>query len=326
MSNFYKRLAILILLVLVISGSVIYFTVDIHTLTNLTVFQPWSLALAVLCVSIGLFLDGSRLMHLVHISHEEITLGEAVQVVFGNYFLALLTPGATGGAVAQLMFLRHAGVPTGKATVLVFVRTVVSILFLILCLPFIFMHDSHILPGVSNEYLAGISIAAFLIILFLILGMKSKMLNKIAVRIAKKLSPVRRRTFLKGYRDTQNAVRLLYASPWAMLLVFLESGLSLIAIYAIVPCLMLGLGVTDADWYAVMGKMIFLNMLLYFMPTPGGSGIAEGGFVLLFTDIVPAGTVGIVAVCWRFIAEYIPFLIGFYYTIKVFGAGFLNKK
>ena len=326
MSNFYKRLAILILLVLVISGSVIYFTVDIHTLTNLTVFQPWSLALAVLCVSVGLFLDGSRLMHLVHISHEEITLGEAVQVVFGNYFLALLTPGATGGAVAQLMFLRHAGVPTGKATVLVFVRTVVSILFLILCLPFIFMHDSHILPGVSNEYLAGISIAAFLIILFLILGMKSKMLNKIAVRIAKKLSPARRRTFLKGYRDTQNAVRLLYASPWAMLLVFLESGLSLIAIYAIVPCLMLGLGVTDADWYAVMGKMIFLNMLLYFMPTPGGSGIAEGGFVLLFTDIVPAGTVGIVAVCWRFIAEYIPFLIGFYYTIKVFGAGFLNKK
>lgn len=326
MSNFYKRLAILILLVLVISGSVIYFTVDIHTLTNLTVFQSWSLALAVLCVSIGLFLDGSRLMHLVHISHEEITLGEAVQVVFGNYFLALLTPGATGGAVAQLMFLRHAGVPTGKATVLVFVRTVVSILFLILCLPFIFMHDSHILPGVSNEYLAGISIAAFLIILFLILGMKSKMLNKIAVRIAKKLSPARRRTFLKGYRDTQNAVRLLYASPWAMLFVFLESGLSLIAIYAIVPCLMLGLGVTDADWYAVMGKMIFLNMLLYFMPTPGGSGIAEGGFVLLFTDIVPAGTVGIVAVCWRFIAEYIPFLIGFYYTIKVFGAGFLNKK
>ena len=326
MSNFYKRLAILILLVLVISGSVIYFTVDIHTLTNLTVFQPWSLALAVLCVSIGLFLDGSRLMHLVHISHEEITLGEAVQVVFGNYFLALLTPGATGGAVAQLMFLRHAGVPTGKATVLVFVRTVVSILFLILCLPFIFMHDSHILPGVSNEYLAGISIAAFLIILFLILGMKSKMLNKIAVRIAKKLSPVRRRTFLKGYRDTQNAVRLLYASPLAMLFVFLESGLSLIAIYTIVPCLMLGLGVTDADWYAVMGKMIFLNMLLYFMPTPGGSGIAEGGFVLLFTDIVPAGTVGIVAVCWRFIAEYIPFLIGFYYTIKVFGAGFLNKK
>ena len=111
-----------------------------------------------------------------------------------------------------------------------------------------------------------------------------------------------------------------------MLSVFLESGLSLICLYAIVPCLLLGLGVYDADWYAVMGRMIFLNMLLYFMPTPGGSGVAEGGFVLLFAETVPAGTVGIVAVCWRLIAEYIPFLIGFYYTVKVFGVTFLRQK
>ena len=75
-----------------------------------------------------------------------------------------------------------------------------------------------------------------------------------------------------------------------------------------------------------MGRMIFLNMLLYFTPTPGGSGIAEGGFVYLFADTVPAGTVGIIAVCWRLIAEYIPFLIGFYYTVTVFGRDFLNRK
>ena len=123
MNKFYTRLICLILLVLVISGSVIYFTVDINTLTNLTVFKPWSVALAIVFVGIGLVLDGTRLMHLVKISNEHITLMQAVQVVFGNYFLALLGPGATGGAVAQLMFLRRAGVPTGKATVLVLVRT-----------------------------------------------------------------------------------------------------------------------------------------------------------------------------------------------------------
>ena len=111
-----------------------------------------------------------------------------------------------------------------------------------------------------------------------------------------------------------------------MIRIFFESGLSLIFIYAIVPCLLLGLGVTDADWYTVMGRMIFLNMLLYFTPTPGGSGIAEGGFVFLFADSVPAGTVGILAVCWRLIAEYIPFFIGLYYTLKIFGRDFLNRQ
>ena len=326
MGKFYRRLALLILLVLCISGAVIYFTVDINTLTNLTMFQPWSLALALVFVGVGLFLDGTRLMHLVHISNEDITLSQAVQVVFGNYFLALLTPGATGGAVAQMMFLRHAGVPTGKATVLVFVRTVVSILFLVLCMPFIFMHEAYILPGVSNIKLMILSFTAFLILLFLIWGMNSNLLGQIVVKIARKLSPARRPPLIHIYRDTRNAIQLLGQAPKAMLLVFFESGLSLICIYAIVPCLLLGLGVYDADWYAVMGRMIFLNLLLYFTPTPGGSGVAEGGFVLLFNETVPQGTVGIVAVCWRLIAEYIPFLIGFYYTIKVFGVSFLQKK
>ncbi len=325
MNKFYKRLALLVVLVLGISGAVIYFTVDIHTLTNLTIFKPWSLAMAIAFVGVGMFLDGSRLMHLVHISDEDITLSEAVQVVFGNYFLALLTPGATGGAVAQLMFLRHAGVPTGKATVLVFVRTVVSILFLLLCLPFIFYHDANILPGISNSWLIAISLTAFLVICLIVLAARSSLLKRLAVKIARRLPPSRGRKCLAIFRDTQAAVQLLGASPRAMLLVFFESGLSLIAIYAVVPCLLLGLGVHDADWYSVMGRMIFLNMLLYFTPTPGGSGVAEGGFVLLFNGSVPAGTVGIIAVGWRLIAEYIPFLIGFYYTVKVFGADFLNK-
>ena len=326
MNKFYKRFLILIVLVLVISATFIYTTVDINTLKNLTQFKTWSIALAILAVSLGLFFDGSRLMHLVKISDEKITLYQAVQVIFGNYFLALLTPGATGGAVAQLMFLRHAGVPTGKAAVLVIVRTLLSILFLVLCMPFIFMHDAGIVPGISNDTLMAITLTAFVVIIAIVVGARRGYLDYLVIRIARHAKKERRCKIIAFSRDTKSAIALLAASPKAMLLVFAESGLNLLCIYAIVPCLLLGLGVTDADWYSVMGRMIFLNMLLYFTPTPGGSGIAEGGFVLLFSDTVPAGTVGIVAVCWRLIAEYIPFLIGLYYTLTVFGRDFLNRQ
>ena len=94
-----------------------------------------------------------------------------------------------------------------------------------------------------------------------------------------------------------------------MLVVFAESGLNLLCIYAVVPCLLLGLGVTDADYYTVMGRMIFLNMLLYFSPTPGSSALPRR-IVLLFAAAVPAGTVRIVAVCWRLIAEYLRSSLG----------------
>ena len=326
MNKFYRRLLVLISMVLLISGTVIYTTVDINTLQNITRFQSWSIALAVLAVCLGMFFDGSRLMHLVRISNEHITLYQAVQVIFGNYFLALLTPGATGGAVAQLMFLRHAGVPTGKAAVLVIVRTLLSIFFLIMCMPFIFFHDAGILPGVSNDTLVAITLTVFGGIILLIWGVRRGFLDYMVIWLTKKLSAKKRRKVFAFYRDTKSAIALLSKSPRSMLVVFAESGLNLLCIYAIVPCLLLGLGVFDADWYTVMGRMIFLNMLLYFMPTPGGAGIAEGGFVMLFADTVPSGTVGIIAVCWRLIAEYIPFLIGFYYTIAVFGRDFLSRR
>ena len=326
MNKIYKRFVFLIVLVFVISGVVIAATVDINTLRNLDRFQTWSVALAVLAVGLGLFFDGSRLMHLVKISHEQITLYQAVQVVFGNYFLALLTPGATGGAVAQLMFLRHAGVPTGKAAVLVIVRTLLSIFFLVLCMPLIFLHDAGIVPGVSNHALMAITATAFVVIVLLVIGARRGYLDYLVIRLTKRMRAERRRKVFAFFRDTKSAVALLSSAPLQMLVVFAESGLNLLCIYAVVPCLLLGLGVTELDWYTVMGRMIFLNMLLYFTPTPGGSGVAEGGFVLLFSETVPAGTVGIIAVSWRLIAEYIPFLIGFYYTLTVFGRDFLSRQ
>jgi hypothetical protein len=325
MNKVYIRFIGLITLLALISGAVIYFTIDMNTIKNLTAFQPWSVLLALAAISLGLVLDGTRLMHLVKISNEKITLYQAVQVVFGNYFLAMLTPGATGGAVAQLVFLRHAGVPTGKATVLVVVRTVLSILFLMMCLPVIFYYDNNLAPWISPSYIWNMTLLMFLAVLLLIYVIKKNLSDYIVVKIALRLSKKRRRSFISLYRDTKGAARLLKSAPASMVRVYFESGFSLIAIYSVVPILFMGIGV-DVNWPIVMGRMIFLNILLYFSPTPGGSGIAEGGFVFLFSEFLPSGIVGIAAVTWRMITEYLPFLIGFFYTIKVFGRDFLNKQ
>ena len=326
MNKFHRNLIIAVLLVTIISVGVIYSTVDINTIANLNAFQPWSVALALFFMALGMFFDGSRLMHLVKISGEKITLYQAVQVIFGNYFLALLTPGATGGAVAQVMFLRHAGVPTGKAAVLVIVRTLASIFFLAFLLPFIFLHDAGILPGVENTTILAAMFGGIGAIVFIMYLAKAGYLDKLLMKLTRRLSAKKRKMLFAFWRDTNAAVKLLSASPKSMVRVFFESGLNSLCIYAIVPCLFLGMGIYDADWLTVMGRMIFLNLLLYFTPTPGGAGVAEGGFVLLFGGSVPSGTVGIVAVCWRLIAEYIPFLVGFYYTVSVFGRNFVNRQ
>jgi uncharacterized protein (TIRG00374 family) len=322
MIKFYQRLILLLLFVGGISSIVIYFTVDIHTLRHLDSFQPWSLALAFLFLIIGLYFDGTRLMHLVSISGEEIRLIEAFQVVFGNYFLALLTPGAAGGAVAQVMFLRKAGVPTGKATVLIVVRTLLSIIFLVLCLPVIFYYDPGIMPGLSDDILTIGFASLIAIILGLIWLFRTSLPYYWLVALTKRFSHRNRRRIFLLYRDIRGAVFMLSSSPLSMGKVFIESAISLLALYSVVPILFMGMGIT-VNIPQIMGRMVLLNILLYFAPTPGGSGIAEGGFILLFSSFLPSGTVGIVAVAWRIIVEYLPFVIGLYFTIRVFGHRFL---
>ena len=65
MNKVCVRIFLLTMFVLVISGAVIYFTVDINTIANLHMFQPWSVLLAILAIGVGLVLDGTRLMHMV---------------------------------------------------------------------------------------------------------------------------------------------------------------------------------------------------------------------------------------------------------------------
>ncbi len=72
------------------------------------------LLLAFGILGLGLVFDGLRLMTLAAVTDEKLTTRQVVNVVLSNYFLALVTPGASGGAVAQIMFMRKAGVPVAR--------------------------------------------------------------------------------------------------------------------------------------------------------------------------------------------------------------------
>lgn len=51
--------------------------------------------------------------------------------------------------------------------------------------------------------------------------------------------------------------------PLMILRAFIESGISLLGIYATVPMFFLGMNI-QFDWLQVMGRMVLLNLVLYF--------------------------------------------------------------
>lgn len=318
------RLAVLIAIIVGISLAVLYYTFDISTLAALADFHPVSLIGVLLAIAVGMFFDATRLIRLCAVAGYQVSLTAAVRVVFANYFLALLTPGASGGAMIQVLFLKRAGIPTGSATVVVLARTILSILFLLACLPFVFYYDPQMLPWFDRQAIVRGAVFLLGLVLAGMALLRSRISDRLAVVTLKRL-PIRWRfRLMKVYRDMRLALGLMSAAPFQVGRAFLESALSLLALYALAPLLFAGLG-ASLDWIVVMGRMIFLNLLLYFAPTPGGAGVAEGLFISSYKNLVPLGTVGVAALSWRLFAEYLPACIGGYFTVKEFGLSFLAK-
>ena len=302
------RLGLLFGFVLLISAAVIYFTFDIRTLEYLTMFEPRCILLALSCLAIGLIFDGLRLITLASVTDEKLTFHQIVNVVLSNYFLALVTPGASGGAIAQVMFMRKAGVPVAKSTVVVLVRTVMSIIFLILLVPVVLHSDEDIVKWMPASVLTILSVLFISLPIIVISLLQTRYPEKAIMWFTRKLSFTTQRNCFIWYNEFKNAVVVMGKHPKMVFRAFIESGVSLLFIYATVPAYFTGLNI-DFD---------------YFSPTPGGSGVAEAGFLVLFSNILPNGVEGIMAVLWRFTAEYLPFMLGAVVTIRAFGSDVLN--
>lgn len=322
-NKLFRRIALLIAFVLAISAAVIYFTFDIRALDYLTMFSSWSVLCALSMLAIGLFFDGVRLFTLARITGEDLSLPDVVKVVLSNYFLALITPGATGGAIAQVMFMRRAGVPVARSTLIILVRTIMSILFLIITIPFFMEMDEGITSWIPMPIIVMVSALFVALPVTAIVLMHTDYPERMIFYFSRYFKHERRRQAFRWYHDFRHAVYVMGKQPVMVFRAFIESGVSLTFIYLTVPAYFYGLQF-PFDTIQVLGRMYLLNLVLYFSPTPGGSGIAEAGFVVLFSKLVPNGTVGILAVLWRFTAEYIPFMLGAVITLRAFGANVLS--
>ena len=78
---------------------------------------------------------------------------------------------------------------------------------------------------------------------------------------------------------------------------------------------------------SVVVTQLYLEGVLSFGAMIAGTLVGAGtGFLVLFTALLPEGTVGIMAVLWRFTAEYFPFLLGAFVSIRAFGSNIMSAN
>jgi uncharacterized membrane protein YbhN (UPF0104 family) len=255
---------------------------------------------------------------------------------WANLGLAMLTPSQTGGGFGQIYILSRGGMNLGTALTV----SLISFLGSMVVLLFIGIH-SLLISKVDHlvAFFQGALLIFFLIFAAVIFavswpGLLHLGISKIYRRIQriwdKKYSPVNtglapntRFARLLAYLQilSQKLIDLCYMHQANMRRFFRLNSSSFIWVCLLSLIFMLSrsimaflclrfLGIQAAALGDVLETQLSLIFLIYFAPTPGSSGLAEGASMLMMHGAMPAGIVPYYNLLWRCSTLYLPAIAG----------------
>jgi len=269
-------------------------------------------------------LNALRFQILVKGLGDHVSLWNSFRAFVANLFLGAVTPFQTGGGPLQIYILSRAGVPIARAfsaclvgamlTILSLVSSTIVILLFAKNLGFEFgQFMSAIFSTVSLIFL--LAMVLFILSLFKIELFK-KIIGKSLNFLTRGKSSLAERVM--GGLDQYSECMSIYAKARKRTLVyaFLLAILSISTLNLIAPLILAGLNIQH-DVPRVFLIQFILNFIVYFSPTPGGSGIAEFSSYWMMTSFTE-NMLEIYTLIWRFFTNFIGVGLGGLIVLALF--------
>ncbi len=293
----------------------------------------WAVA-ALLLASVDWWGGGIRIWLLSKFLHRPTPFGGMVVAAGLNTWGAYLTPSQTGGGPVMIYAMKRYGVPIPEATIASFMSFVGTVVFFAIVGPLAIVLGagrSLRLHGVPLVHLSlydvfKASAWGFVfwgILLLFVLAFPSRArqvvigavgwLERRGSRWAGRAAGLR-----EGIDRMQECVvKYLTPAGWlAMAGGVLTSALAhankLLAGYFVLRAL----GI-EANLVDVLLLQTTLSFLLYFAPTPGGSGAAEALSAALMSVYVPRALLAVYTLLWRFTVSYATVIFGSFVFFKL---------
>ncbi|MDR1649261.1 MAG: flippase-like domain-containing protein [Synergistaceae bacterium] len=329
-----KGLSIFILLAFGANGIVLIKSVDRETIQSLMAADKRVLLAALGLVFLAWACDSARFCALARAAHEKVSLKMGIVLTWLHYFGCAVTPMQSGGGPFQVYLLYKKGIPVGKGIAITLIRTMLTVLILSLIVPVAVVIEPALME--NNPFIRGVIGYVFFVILctwvfigYTIVRPQSvKRFGKKAVMLLRRLKFLRVSAVRKSFRWLDREMdnysmnfRLTFSSGffYSMVAVAL-SVLHLLCIFSVLPVLMYAVGLPFNFVQTLLTQAVFM-FVLYFIPTPGASGVAESGGAVLFGTLMPWNMAGIMAVIWRFFTEYISIFMGVVVVFRMLGWG-----
>ncbi|MGC9372974.1 MAG: lysylphosphatidylglycerol synthase transmembrane domain-containing protein [Thermovirgaceae bacterium] len=279
-------------------------------------------------------LDALKLFSLVHAAEERISYRFAFLLNWLRYFGCAITPMQSGGGPFQVYFMFRAGIPIGKGVAITLVSTLMTLFQVGLIVPLVLLFKPEMLEGrfllrgVLGYVVLFVIGTWLLVVLSLVRPSLMKKWAGMLLMLLKRMGIVKPRRVLRTLRRIHREIdnysrnfRLFFSKGFPIFLIaFVISWMQMVAMFSILPCLIWSLGIEVNFGEAFLAQALFL-FILYFVPTPGASGVAEGGGAAIFSFLVPWNMAGVLAIAWRFFTEYISIAMGALVAVRLIGWG-----
>lgn len=270
--------------------------------------------------------DALRLTVLSAAIGHRLPLFSSLRTILVGMFFGAITPLQSGMMLVETYLMYKAGVPLGRAVSIDVIKHIQTMGMLAVCGVLLLVFDSGLSTPRLVRYMYYYVVFFFVVLmaLFLIAYLFPRQTLGLVDRIMGRLqrhgvvqNPATSAAVRGMAEDCLQAMHqyLHHRRGRLGFLFSLVITLGFLAVqFLMAPVVFQGLGV-PVSWLSAVQAQIILIPALYFSPTPGGSGVAEGGFALLFATLIPEHLIGVSVILWRFFSSFLGVVIGGLLTI-----------
>ncbi|MCH4890896.1 flippase-like domain-containing protein [Acidaminobacter sp. JC074] len=265
----------------------------------------------------------SGIVHtLINQLYEKRAFKDSLRVSMIGQFFSGITPFATGGQPAQLLLLNKIKVSVGIGSSILMSKFIIyqSVLVLYAAILLI-IKGKFFISEVNNIF--SLVILGFGINLLVISGLlfisfarnSNKKIIFFLINVLYKLKLIKdidkaQSKVIHHMEDFHNQITLMKNHKGLMIKIILLTILQLTSYFTVPYFLYKGFGLSGVPVINIIAATAFVLMVTSFIPMPGGSGGAEGGFYIIFGMFFLPKLIVPAILLWRIITYYLWMFVG----------------
>lgn len=316
-----------IFLIIALAGTVIYFTMRKDGAEIMTVLQdvsiPMVIGLVLLMVLERLILGWSLKLE-CNQTYPRYTLKQGFINAYTAGLFCNITPGASGGQVAQGYIFRRQGIPVTSSIGILWLDFIVyQTTMTLFVLSLIILRFSYFYTNFSRFFLivlAGFAVSAGIIVFLFFLANSPKFytwLTTSGLKLGHKLHIVKdidqaMESLDKALYEFTKEIVVLRTHKKMIVLLGISVLLRLLIYYSIpfFCAKALNIPVTSDRLLDIIALSSYVAMINAFLPMPGSAGGTEATFILMFSTIFTRTDAASIMILWRSVTFYQTLIIG----------------